>query len=158
LNLNVYDPKAVQTVGRSTVRARTADELADRIAGGVHAALDRPLRARGLVVADRGVGWPDLSGLPLAPLALGTVGGVVAAVGTVFLVQGLTPVFAYNAAVDAYADAPASEQRALADAARDAQAAYDDDYGSLRLFGGAAGALVGTAVVVGAVVWGVSTE
>jgi hypothetical protein len=162
INLNLYDPRTVQTVGRTTVRAGSLDDLPDALRPALRTMLERPLAARGHALAPASTNAPVSStapaGRPSWPWWLAGGGAVVAAVGGVVAVVGLGPAFAYQGLADQYAASDDdNDKRPLLQKAEAKQAEFDDG-GRALFFSGVGLGVVGIVGVVAGVGLGVAVE
>ncbi len=153
INLNLYDPRAVQSVGRATVRSRGPGDLDSELGRGIRQLLEKILVARG-----HGLPSTMATSAPVVPIAVAAGGGVVAAVGAVLVFFGLDTAREYQRLSDAYVATDSVQvKRDLQEKAEAAQNAYDNG-GSIVVFGGAAMVVVGLAVGIGGTVWALQGE
>lgn len=153
INLNLHDPRAVQSVGRATVRSRGPGDLDTELGRGIRQMLEKTLVARGHALSSS-----MATSASLLPVAVAAGGGVVAAVGAFLMYLGLGTAREYQRLSDAYDNASSiDEKRDLQEKAEAAQDAYDNG-GNIVVYGGAAMVVVGLAVGIGGTVWALQGE
>jgi hypothetical protein len=153
INLNLYDPRAVQSVGRATVRSRGPGDLDTELGRGIRQMLEKTLVARGHALPSS-----MATSASLLPVAVAAGGGVVAAVGAFLVFFGLGTAREYQRLSDAYDNASSiDEKRDLQEKAEAAQDAYDNG-GRIVVYGGGAMVVVGLAVGIGGTMWALQGE